>query len=117
MSVNRYKIISLLILTASLVVGCHKPEVKFTDIRPAPTATITNNTAIIHIGSDYYNSATYISPRTRIEGQTIYVFGYRTLKEQKRDSIVQLPTSVNPQSVTVEWLNPDGSHVPISITK
>jgi hypothetical protein len=106
-----------LILTASLVVGCHKPEVKFTDMRPAPTATITNNTAIIHIGSDYYNSATYISPSAKVKGQTIYVFGYRTLKEQKHDLIVQLPTSTNNQSVTIEWLNPDGSHVPISITR
>jgi hypothetical protein len=113
---KRYAAILLLSLTVFLT-GCHKPEVKFTDMRPSPTATVSGNTVTIHLGGDFLTSAYYIHPQVRVQGQTVYVFGYRTLKEQSREYVVLLPSSVSSQSVSVVWINPDGSHVTIPIVK
>ena len=109
---------TILLLSLSVVLtGCHKPEVKFSDMRPTPTATVSGDTVTIHLGGDYLNSATYVCPKSKVEGQVIYVFGYRTLREQKREFGIRLPASVSSQAVTVVWIDPDGSRVPVPITK
>ena len=109
---------AILLLSLTLVLtGCHKPEVKFTDMRPNPTATISGDTVTLHLGGDLLTSAYWIHPKAKVQGQTVYVFGYRTLQEQSREYIVHLPASVSSQSVSVVWINPDGSHVAIPITK
>jgi hypothetical protein len=113
---KRYSTILILVLSMVLT-GCHKPEVKFTDMRPAPTATVSGDAVTVHLGGDYLNSATYVHPKARVEGQTVYIFGYRTLKEQRREYVVRLPASASSQTIAVVWLNPDGSQVPVPITK
>ena len=113
---KRFATISLLSLSIVLT-GCHKPEVKFTDMRPTPTATVSGDRVTVHLGGDYLNSATYVCPKSKVEGQTVYVFGYRTLREQKRELSIRLPASVSSRSVAVVWIDPDGSDVPVPITK
>ena len=100
-----------------VLTGCHSPEVKFSDMRPAPTAAVSSGSVTVHLGGDYFNSATYIHPKSRIDGQTVYIFGYRTLREQSGRFVVRLPASVSSQSVTVIWIDPDGRHVSIPLTK
>ena len=113
---KRFTAIFILALSVFLT-GCHKPEVKFADIRPAPTATVAGNTVTIHLGTDMLTSADWVHPRVRIEGQTVYVFGYLTLHEQSLEYVVRLPASVSSQSVSVVWIDPDGGHVTVPITK
>ena len=50
-------------------------------------------------------------------GQTVYVSGYRTLREQSRELVIRLRASENSQPVAVVWVNPDDSFIPIPITK
>ena len=116
---TRMKHFTIILLLSLVVVltGCHSPEVKFSDVRPAPTATVSSGSVTVHLGGDYLNSATYIHPKSRIDGQTVYIFGYRTLGEQSGKFVVRLPASVSWQSVTVIWIDPDGSHVTVPITK
>jgi hypothetical protein len=47
----------------------------------------------------------------------VYVVGYRTMREQSREFVVHLPASVSSQTVSVVWVDPDGSHVTVPITK
>ena len=100
-----------------VLTGCHSPEIKFNDIRPTPTATIASNNVIVHLGGDYLNSALWVHPKFRVKDQTVYVFGYHTLKEMSREYVIKLPASANSKTITVVWLNPDGSHITIPITK
>jgi hypothetical protein len=113
---RRFSTILTLVLGLVLT-GCHKPEVNFTDMRPTPTATVSGGTVAVHLGGDYLNSATYVHPKARVEGQTVYIFGYRSLKKQDRECIVQLPASVSAQAVAVFWINPDGSRITVPITR
>ncbi len=107
--------IILLLSFSVFLTGCSKPDVKYSDLRPATTATVSGDTVTIHLGSDLTASACWTIPKARVDGQTVYVVGYRTLREQSREFVVRLPASS--QSVTVVWVDPDGSRVTVPITK
>jgi len=106
---------TILLLSFSVfLAGCSNPDVKYSDLSPATTATVSGDTVTIHLGSDLTASACWTIPKARVEGQTVYVVGYRTLREQSREFVVRLPASS--QSVMVVWLDPDGSRVTVPIT-
>ena len=109
---NRFFAIFVLILA-----GCAKPDAKYSDLRPPTHATISGNKVTIHIGSDLANSAFYARPKARVDGQTVYVVGYHTMSEQSREFVVRLPASVGTQTVSVVWIDPDGSQIPVPVTK
>ncbi len=112
------RFVSILFLVASVfLTGCHKPEVKFTDMRPAPTATVSDSTVTVHLGEAYLTSAYWVHAKSKIKDHTIYVYGYYTLSEMSHEFVVKLPASLRSQTVSVVWLNPDGSQVPIPLTK
>ncbi len=113
---NRIATILLLDLTDFLT-GCAKPEVKYSDLSPATTATVSGDTVTIHLGSDLTASACWTRPRARVEGQTVFVVGCRTLSEQSREFRVRLPASAASQAVTVVWVDPDGSKVSVPIAE
>jgi hypothetical protein len=113
---KRFAAILLLSLSVFLA-GCAKPDVKYSDLRPAPTATVSGDTVTIHLGSDLMASACWTRPKARVEGQTVYVVGYRTMREKAREFVVQLPASVSLQSVAVVWVDPDGSRITVPISK
>ncbi len=115
-AMNRFATILLLSLSL-FAAGCSKPDVKYSDLSPATTATVSGDTVTIHLGSDLTASACWTKPKARVEGQTVYVVGYRTLSEQSREFVVRLPASANSQSVAVVWVDPDGSRVPIPTKK
>lgn len=108
---NRFAIILLLDL-AALLPGCAKPDVKYSDLRPATTATIAGDTVTIHLGSDLFNSACWTRPSARVEGRTVYVVGYRTLRRQSREFAVRRPAA-GAGPVTVVWVDPDGRRTPV----
>ena len=109
---------TILILVASVfLTGCRKPEVKFTDMRPTPTATVSASTVTVHLGEAYLTSAYWVHAKSKIKDHTIYVYGYYTLSEMSHEFVVKLPASLRSQTVSVVWLNPDGSQVPIPLTK
>jgi hypothetical protein len=107
----------LLLSFTVLLTGCHKPEVKFTDMGPSPTATVSGQNVTIHLGSDLINSASWIHAKANVRGQTVYVFGYRSLRTQSWEYVVHLPASVDSKSLSVIWIDPDGSQVSIPIKK
>jgi hypothetical protein len=111
---KHFTAIFLLSLSVFLT-GCAKPNVKYSDLRPATTAMVSGDTVTIHLGSDLTASACWTIPKARVEGQTVYLVGYRTLREQSREFVVRL--SASSHSVTVVWVDPDGSHVTVPITK
>jgi len=100
-----------------LLTGCATPNVKYSDLRPPTTATLSGETITVHIGSDLMNSACFTRPKAKIERQTVFIVGYRTLREQSRDFQIHLPASMSSQSVAVVWVDPDGSRVPVPISK
>ena len=100
-----------------VLTGCATPDVKYSDLRPPTTATVSRDTITVHVGSDLMNSACFTRTKARFERQTVYIVGYRTVREQSREVVVRLPASVNAQSVAVLWVEPDGSHVPVPIVK
>jgi hypothetical protein len=109
---------ALLILSLTTIsVGWAKPNVKYSDLSPATTATLSKDKVTIHLGSDLSNSACWTLPKARIEGSTVNVVGYRTLFQQSREFEVRLPASVNSQAVTVVWVDPDGSKVSVPMKK
>ena len=113
---NRFA--TIMLLSSSVFLGgCAKPDVKYSDLRPATTATISGRTVTIHLGSDMLASACWTRPKAKVEGQTVYVVGYRTMQEQSREFLVQLPASASPQSLSVVWIDPDRSHVTVPIMK
>src|SRR5215213_2454549 len=100
MRMNPFAAILLFGLTVFLT-GCAKPDVKYSDLSPATTATVSGDTVTIHLGSDLTASACWTRPKARVEGQTVYVAGYRTLSEQSREFTVRLPALASSQAVTV----------------
>jgi hypothetical protein len=100
-----------------LLSGCATPNVKYSDLRPPTTATVSDDAVMVHVGSDLMNSACFTKPKARVEGQTVLIVGYRTLREQSRDFLVRLPASVSSESISVVWVDPGGSRVPVPITK
>ncbi len=113
----RYFAIILLLSLSVFLSGCAKPDVKYSDLKPASTATVSGGTVTIHLGSDLVASACWTKPKSRIDGQTVYVVGYRTMREQSREFVVQLPASVTAAAVSVVWIDPDGSKVSVPTTK
>jgi len=117
--ITRMKKLTTIILLAVCVflTGCHKPEVKFTDMRPTPTATVSDGAVTVHLGGAFLTSAYWVHAKSKIKDHTIYVYGYYTLKEMSHEYVAKLPASVSSQAVSIVWLNPDGSQVPIPFTK
>lgn len=105
------------VITCLFLTACSPPDVKYSDLQPATTATISNRVVMVHLGSDLIASACWTHPKAKVQGQTVYIVGYRTYRQQSREFDVQLPDSVSPQSVKVIWVNPDGSEVSVPITK
>jgi hypothetical protein len=108
---------SLLVAMTVLLAGCATPDVKYSDLQPPTTASVAGDTVTVHLGSDLTALACWTKPKTRVEGSTVYVAGYRTMLEQSRDFVVRLPASTNSQPVSVFWVNPDGSRVAVPIRK
>jgi len=113
---NRFAAILFLSLSLFLS-GCATPNVKYSDLSPSTTATVAGGTVTIRIGGNLQASACYTRPKARVEGQSIYVVGFLTLREQNPEFVVRLPASVSSQTVTVVWIDPDGSHVPVPIKR
>jgi hypothetical protein len=76
-----------------------------------PTATVTDHTVTIRLGSDMFASAAWVHPTVRIRGQTVYIYGYLTFRKQNSKYIVRLPASVNPESISVIWIDRDGNQL------
>jgi hypothetical protein len=102
----------LLVSLALLMTGC-RGRVRLKDMVSPPTATVTGHLVTIHFGNTMFSSTPWIHPMAEIQGQTVYIFGYRTSREQNPRCVVRLPASVNPQSVSVVWRDPDGSKLRI----
>jgi hypothetical protein len=112
---NRASMILLVSLSVFLT-GCATPDVKFSEMSTT-TATISNNAVTIHLGYDNLCSECSIRPKAKVKGQVVYVTGHRTLFEHSRELVVKLPASFNAQSMSVIWVDPDGTHVPVPVTK
>ena len=113
---NRF--VTLLLLSiVFLIAGCSKPDVRYSDLSPATTATVASENVTIHVGADLTASACWTKLKARVEGQKVYLVGCRTLGEQSRDFVVRLPASVTSRFVTVVWVDPDGRRVPVPIQK
>ena len=108
---------ALLLSMTLATTGCAKPDVRHSELEPAPTATLVGSTLTIHLGYDKRASACWTRLRARTEGQTVYLVGYRTTREHRRDSVVQLPASTASQAVSVVWIDPDGTRVPVPIAR
>lgn len=104
-------------LLALLLAGCAAPDVKYTDLQPATTATVSSDTVTVHLGSDLKASACWTRPKARVEGRTVAIVGYRTIREQSREFMVRVPASTNSQPVSVVWVDPDGTRVVVPVTK
>jgi hypothetical protein len=113
---NRITIAFLLALTA-LLTGCATPDVKYAELQPATTATVVGDAVTVHLGSDIVASACWTKPKARVEGSTVYLVGYRTLRQRSREFVVRLPASAASQPVSCVWLDPDGSRVAIPVAK
>jgi hypothetical protein len=113
---NRAAVPFLLALNVWLA-GCATPDVKYSDLQPPTTATVTRDTVTVHLGSDLAASACWTRPKAKVEGGTVYVVGYRTTREQSRELVVRLPASAGSRPVSVVWVNPDGGPVAVPITE
>lgn len=113
------RLVAILFLGFSVfLTGCTKrPDVRYLDLSPATTATVSGDTVTIHLGSDTTASACWTYPMARVEGKTVRVKGYRTFREESRELLVRLPAAVSPQTVTVVWVDPDGSKVSVPVAK
>jgi len=113
---NRTAAVLLLTFTVSLS-GCATPDVKYSDLQPATTATVAGNTVTIHLGSDLMNSASNPRPKAQVKGATVYVVAYRSLREQSRELVVRLPAPPSGKPISVVWVDPDGRRVAVPLTK
>ena len=108
---------AILLAMTVLLAGCATPDVKYADLQPATTATVASNTVTIHLGSDLMNSACYPQPKARVKDGTVYVVGYRTLREQSREFVIRLPAGTKARPISVVWVDPDGKRVAVPTTK
>jgi len=108
---------SFLVALSVLLTGCAAPDVKYSDLQPRTTATVSGDTVTINVGTDLTASACWTKLKATVENSTVYVAGYRTMREQSRDFVVRLPASTNCGPVSVFWVNPDGSRIAVPITK
>jgi hypothetical protein len=111
--------IFLVIGLGAVLAGCSsttKSQVKFTDVRPGPAATITDDKIQIVFGNDIAAPACWIHPGSRTEGETVYVYGHHSPDWATHEYLVEAPSATNSQDVKVVWVNPDGSQVPVPMT-
>ena len=88
--------------------GCRKPEVDFADVFTKPTATIQGTTPTLTGGPHRLASIHYVAPRTRIEKDTIYVYGIMTTDARAVTNRVSLPSP--PQGGwKIKWVNRNGT--------
>lgn len=109
--------IQFLIISLFLV-GCQGPQVAFRDMDPKPTASVSDHTLTVHLGiiTNIPVSEVWIGHKAKIVDHTVSVTGYQSFyHEQSSEFAVRLPAGL--QSVTVVWVDPDGSHVTVPITK
>ncbi len=114
------KTIALTLAVSSIfLAGCHKAGVQFADLRNAPVVTVTNDVVTIHFQGVYLGAETWAAIKSSVENTTLCVSGSKTSSEpdMDHDYTVKLTSAVNPQSLNVVWLNPDGSRVPIPLAK
>jgi hypothetical protein len=98
-----------------LLWGCATPNVYYSDLRPPVAATALTDKITVQLGTDVMNSAHYTRAETEIEGRTILISGYKTLREQTREIVIR-PSYYRLQGpVAVAWVNPDGGRVPIPL--
>ena len=118
MHLKRIEIFLMVALSVGLT-GCHKTGVKFTDMRTAPTATISNRVATIYLQGAFLGSNTWVEAKSRFEDQTLCLSGYRTSSEPEADHeyVINLPAAVSAESMSIVWIEPDGSRVPIPTTR
>jgi hypothetical protein len=100
-----------------LVAGCASPDVKYSDLQPATTATVSGNMLTVYLGSDLMASACWTRPKAKAAGRVVYIFGYRTIREQSREFVVRLPASTSSEPVAVYWVDPNGKQVTVPIMK
>jgi hypothetical protein len=114
---NKAAGLSILTMTV-LLAGCTSPDVKYSELQPPTTATVAGDIVTVHLGSDLVASACWTKPKARIQGRTVYIVGYRTLRERGHDFVIRLPaTPAGSEPVSVFWIDPDGSPVAVPITK
>ncbi len=108
----------MLVLTGGLLTGCHKTGVSFTELHSVPTVSIANNLVTIHFKGVYLGSHTWAQMKSHLEGQTLCVSGYKTTSEPEEDHDydISLPATAGGQPLTVVWVNPDGSRMPLTVT-
>ena len=112
------RLLGLLLVCLSLLFsGCRTPDIKYSWLKPATTATVSDRTVTLHIGSDMMNTACWTRPKVRVDASTIYVAGYMTIFEQNREVVVRLPAKAASQPVSVFWVDPHGTRVPVPISK
>jgi hypothetical protein len=92
-------------------------DVKYSDLSPASTATVSNDTVIIHLGSDTNRFGLRTQTANKVEGETVYIEGWGVIPPQLDQVEVKLPAPVNPASVAVIWVDPDGSQVTVPLAK
>lgn len=117
--------IILIPVVGVLLAGCRTAttdaQVKFTDLRPPPAATISDDDNYINIafGNDITAPSVWTHPESRIEGNTIYVYGYHNWNWASHYCTVEIPANVSPLDLNVVWINPDGSTnaVPFSVSE
>jgi hypothetical protein len=114
---TNYLVTVSVLLLAVLLTGCAKPDVKYSDLRPATTATVTNGVVMVHVGSDLTASACWTRVKSRVEGSRIYLLGYRSMREQSREVSIRLPEATKPDSLEVVWVDPDGRQVPVPTSR
>ena len=116
----RHFITIQLVIVGLFLVGCRSPQVAFRDMDPKPTASVSGGTLMVHLGvvTNIPVSEVWIAHKAKIVGQTVSVSSYRSFyHEQSREFSIQLPATVATQTVSVVWIDPDGSKVSVPITK
>lgn len=95
--------------------SCTSSRLKYDVLSPATFATIARDTATIHLGSNLTASACWTHVKSRLDGNTLAIWGYPTLHQTSQSLVIKLPPAVNPRSVSIVWINPDGHRVTIPI--
>ncbi len=87
---------------------------------PKPTASVSGEKLTVHLGviTNIPSSNVWIGHKAKVAGHTVSITGFQSFnREQNREFAVTLPLSVNPQTLLVIWIDPDGSHVTVPITR
>jgi hypothetical protein len=106
---------TLFLLIAGLCLSSCATRVKYSDWYPPTTATISGSTATINLGCAP-SGILYSRLKIKIRGETVYIAGYNALRKHNSAATIQVPSGVNPQMVSVVWVNPAKSQVTVPIT-